>query len=52
VLTLADVNAVGRSGIRVEMQSFQIWQARDDQVTVMRAFLSEAEALEAVGLRE
>jgi SnoaL-like domain len=52
VLTLADLKAVGRGGIRVEMQSFQMWQVRDGKVSVMRGFLSEAEALEAVGLRE
>ena len=52
VLTLADVKAVGRGGIRVEMRSFQIWQVRDGKVTVQRTFLSEAEALEAAGLRE
>jgi ketosteroid isomerase-like protein len=52
VLTLADVKAVGRGGIPVEMQVFQMWQVRDGKVSVMRAFLSEAEALEAVGLSE
>jgi hypothetical protein len=52
VLTLADINAVGRDGVRVEMQSFQIWQVRDGKVAVVRTFLSEAEALEAAGLRE
>jgi ketosteroid isomerase-like protein len=52
VLTLADVKAVGRGGIPVEMQVFQMWQVRDGKVSVMRAFLSEAEALEALGLSE
>ncbi len=52
VLTLADIKAVGRGGIPVEMRMFQIWQVRDGRVTVMRALPSEAEALEAVGLRE
>ena len=34
------------------MRAFQVWQVRDGKVAVMRALLTEAEALEAVGLRE
>jgi hypothetical protein len=52
VLTPTDVKARGRGGIPVEMRVFQLWQVRDGKVAALRAFLSEREALEAVGLSE
>jgi hypothetical protein len=52
VLTQADVKAVARGGLPLQMRVFQVWQVSGGMVTVCRAFLSEAEALEAVGLRE
>ena len=50
VLTPVDVRAVGRGGIPLQMQAFQIWQVQNGKVTVMRAFVSEDEALEAVNV--
>ena len=50
VLTVADVHATAR-GYSVEPQIFQVWQVKDGKVIVMRAFLSKADALKAVGLR-
>jgi hypothetical protein len=52
VLTPATVQARGREAIPIEMRIFQLWQVRDGRVAVYRAFGSEREALEAVGLRE
>jgi ketosteroid isomerase-like protein len=52
VLSRANVEARSRDGISVEMPVFQLWQVRDGKVAALRAFLSEQEALEAVGLRE
>jgi ketosteroid isomerase-like protein len=52
VLTPAAVQAQGRGGIAVEMRIFQVWQVRDGKIAVHRVFLTEPEALEAVGLRE
>ena len=52
VLTQAAVKAVGRGGLPLQMRVFQVWQVSGGMVTVCRAFGSEAEALEAVGLRE
>jgi len=52
VLTRAAVEAVGRGGLPVQMRVFQIWQVSGGLVTVCRGFVSESEALEAVGLRE
>jgi ketosteroid isomerase-like protein len=46
------IRAHGRDGITVEMDVFQMWQVRDGKVVALRAFLSEREALEAVGLRD
>ena len=50
VLTVADVHATAR-GYSVEPQIFQVWQVKDGKVSLMRAFLSEADALKAVGLQ-
>jgi uncharacterized protein len=52
VLTRADVWARTRGASTVEAQSFQLWRVRDGKVSVMRGFLSEDEALEALGLVE
>jgi hypothetical protein len=51
VLTIADVEAMAR-GLPVEMKSFQVWEVRDGKVSAMRAFLSEQQALNAVGLEK
>jgi SnoaL-like domain len=50
VLTVADVHATAR-GYSVEPQIFQIWQVKDGKVVLMRAFLSEADALSAIGVQ-
>jgi ketosteroid isomerase-like protein len=47
VLTPYEVEARGRDGIPVSMRVFQLWHVREGKVDVMRAFLSEQEALEA-----
>jgi ketosteroid isomerase-like protein len=52
VLTPTDVRARGRGGIPVEMRVLQLWQVRDGKVAALRVFLSEREALEALGLSE
>jgi ketosteroid isomerase-like protein len=52
VLTPAHVHARGRGGIAVEMLVFHLWQVRDGKIAVQRAFLSEQDALEAVGMAE
>lgn len=52
MLTPVHVEAVGRGGISVEMRAFQVWQVREGKVAVMRALVTEAEALEALGLRQ
>lgn len=52
VLTVSDVEATARDGLRLEMKSFQLWRVRDGRVAVMRAFLSEPEAIIAVGLED
>ena len=52
VLTVNDTRARGRGDIPVEMQSFQVWQVRDGKIVTVRTFLSEADALKAVGLEE
>jgi ketosteroid isomerase-like protein len=52
VLTPVDVRASTRDGMNVEMRTFQVWQVRDGKVAVQRAFVTEQEALEAVGLQE
>ena len=40
------------SGIDVERQVFQVWTLRNDKVVRASMYYDEAEALEAVGLRE
>jgi len=52
VLTVNDAQARGRGGISVEMKVFQLWQVRDGKIVIVRLFLSEAEALKAVGLEK
>jgi hypothetical protein len=52
ILTPVDVRARTRAGMNVEMRIFQAWQVRDSKIAVQRAFVTEQEALEAVGLRE
>ena len=47
ILTPTDVRARGRDGIELEMRVFQLWRMRDGKVVVMRAFLTEQEALAA-----
>jgi ketosteroid isomerase-like protein len=51
ILTRSAVRARGR-GIPVEMLTFELWQVRDGKIAIYRAFLSEQEALEAVGLSD
>ena len=52
ILTLTDVKALGRGGLPVEMRTYELWQVRDGQVAVYRAFLSEDDALKSVGILE
>ena len=52
VLTPTQIRASGRDGITVEMEIFQIWRVRDGKIAVLRAFLTEPEAVEAAGLSE
>jgi ketosteroid isomerase-like protein len=40
------------SGVEVELRVFQLWTIRHDNVVRTRMYYDEAEALEAVGLRE
>jgi ketosteroid isomerase-like protein len=40
------------SGVEVELQIFQLWTVRKDKVVRARMYYDEAEAREAVGLRE
>jgi ketosteroid isomerase-like protein len=51
VVVPTDVWARGRDGIPVEMRVFQIFRVREGKVAVMRAFLSEEEALAAAQQR-
>lgn len=48
VMTVSDVHARGRSGIDVEMRSFQAWGVRSGKIATMRACTSEGEALAAI----
>jgi ketosteroid isomerase-like protein len=50
VMTPAEVHAVGRNGIAVDLRFFQVWQMRDGKIAVVRLFPSERRALEALGL--
>ena len=52
VFTPTELRARGRDGISVEMVGFQLWQVRDRKIAVNRLFLSEGEALKALGLAE
>ncbi len=47
VLTVADTHVRGRDGMDLDMRVFQIWRVREDKIAVMRAFLSEEDALDA-----
>jgi ketosteroid isomerase-like protein len=47
ILTPTDVRARGRGGLELEMRVFQLWRVRDGKVVVMRAFLTDQEALVA-----
>jgi SnoaL-like domain len=51
VLTPVDVRATGRDGIPVEIRGFEIRSVRDGKVAAIKTFGTEAEALEAAGLR-
>ena len=44
--------ARGRDGIVVEMRTFQLYRVREGKLAVYRVYLSEQEALKAVGLAE
>ena len=48
VLTVADVEGRAHNGLEVGMTVFQLWEVRDGKITSMRAFLSEADALDAL----
>jgi ketosteroid isomerase-like protein len=50
VLTKGDVVATARNGQAVEMPVWQLWAVGDGRVTVMRAFITEADARDAVGV--
>ena len=50
ILVPAEIRARGRQGVAVEMRTFQLYQVREGKVAVYRVFLSEREALKAVGL--
>jgi hypothetical protein len=49
VLVALEVRARGREGIAVQIQGFALYQVREGRIAVYRSFLSEQEALEAVG---
>ena len=51
VFAPVDVTARGRGGIAVEARVFEMYRLRDGKIGAYRSFLSEQEALEAVGLR-
>jgi hypothetical protein len=50
VLTKGDVVATARNGQAVEMPVWQLWKVDDGRVTVMRGFLTEADARRAAGV--
>lgn len=52
VLAPVDVRAQGRGGIPVNERIFELYRLRDGKIASYRSFLSEQDALEAVGLRE
>jgi hypothetical protein len=49
VLTKGDVVATARNGQAVEMPVWQLWKVADGRVTVMRGFLTEADARASAG---
>lgn len=52
VLTPVEVKAQGRNtGVSVQMRVFEVWQVRDGKIILMKACLSEAEALETARSR-
>jgi hypothetical protein len=51
-MTLHDIRAVGPAGMPLEMKTVQLWQVREGKVQKVSVFLSEREALKAMGLRE
>jgi hypothetical protein len=51
LLTSPDVHAVTRGDHPVDGSVVQMWQVKNGKVTVMRAFLSEADALSKLGLQ-
>ena len=51
VVCAVRISAVGRAGVKVDMQIFQVWTLRDGKVVrVTGGYRERAEALEAVGL--
>ena len=49
VLTINDLRVRGREGT-FEARAAQLWKVRDGKIVIVRVFLSETEALKAVGL--
>jgi uncharacterized protein len=53
VLSVERNRATGkRSGVAVDMETYSLWTLRDGKLIRWEGFASEAEALEAAGLRE
>ena len=52
VMTREAIHAVGRQGIALEVEVFQIWQVRDEKIAVVRIFVSENAALSAAGFAQ
>ena len=52
VLTINDARVRGHEGMPVAMRVFQTWKVRDGKIAIVRAFLSEAQALKAVGIED
>jgi ketosteroid isomerase-like protein len=50
VLTVFDARVRGRDGIPLETRPAQLWKVRAGKIVIVRVFLSEAQALEAVAL--
>ena len=48
VLTVADTRARTREAMDLRMDVFQVWKVRDGKIALMRAFLTESDALAAV----
>ena|SRR2546421_7993385 len=51
VLTINDLRVRGHGGT-FEARAAQLWKVRDGKIVIVRVFLSEAEALKALGLTE